>query len=64
MKLTYDIIKGARLIEQMEKTEAIKSLLLEKPNTSLSSMNDNEIIDDFKEGFNYLSSLLHLQDGK
>ena len=44
-----DIIKGARLIEQMEKTEAIKSLLLEKPNTSLSSMNDNEIIDDFKE---------------
>ena len=45
----YDIIKGARLIEQMEKTEAIKSLLLEKPNTSLSSMNDNEIIDDFKE---------------
>ena len=33
----------------MEKTEAIKSLLLEKPNTSLSSMNDNEIIDDFKE---------------
>ena len=44
-----NIIKGARLIEQMERTDAIKSLLLEKPSIALSSMNDNEIIDDFKE---------------
>ena len=44
-----DIIKGARLIEKLQETRAIKDLLLEKPEINISDMSDDQIIDDFRE---------------
>ena len=44
-----DIIKGARLIEKLQETTAIKNLLLEKPEINISDMSDDQIIDDFRK---------------
>ena len=44
-----DIIKGARLIEKLQDTTAIKDLLLEKPEINISDMSDDQIIDDFRK---------------
>ena len=44
-----DIIKGARLIEKLQETTAIKDLLLEKPEINISDMSDDQIIDDFRK---------------
>lgn len=43
-----DIIKGARLIEKLQETKAIKNLLLEKPEINISDMSDDQVIDDFR----------------
>ena len=44
-----DIIKGARLIEKIQNTSAIKDLLLQKPEIDISNMDDSQIIEDFRK---------------
>ena len=51
-----DVVKGARLIGTMQETEAIKELISEPPQTDLSLMSDEEIIDDFR---NRASTIYH-----
>ena len=44
-----DVLKGARLVGSMQETDAIKSILSEPPQTPLSLMSDEEVIEDFRE---------------
>ena len=43
-----DIIKGARLIDKIQNTSAIKDLLLQNPVIDISKMDDCQIIEDFR----------------